>query len=97
MATSKEADWSTQLKVCEKIYYKASQKELAQDWNQAFELYTKAAQSYITLAGLAPDDSSRTRVRSASRRAIERAEKIKQRGLIGIPKEPKSQGWNASL
>lgn len=52
-------------------------KELERDLDGAFQLYIKAAQTFLHLASLAPDKVSKERCIAAGNRALERAERIK--------------------
>ena len=57
---------------------KAAQKELSKDFDAAFELHVKAAESFLHLAQTLPDSSAKASCKMAAGRALERAEQIKR-------------------
>ena len=57
---------------------KAAQKELSKDFDAAFELHVKAAETFIHLAHTLPDASAKASCKTAARKALERAEQIKK-------------------
>ena len=56
---------------------KATQKELSQDFDAAFELHVKAAESFIHLVQTLPDATAKASCKAAAKKALERAEHIK--------------------
>ncbi|KAM0793367.1 hypothetical protein ACM66B_000822 [Microbotryomycetes sp. NB124-2] len=57
---------------------RATRLELDRDYNQAFQLYVKAAQQYMYLVRHCTDASEKARMRQVSSKLIERATRIKQ-------------------
>lgn len=58
------------------LYTQATHAELAQDYDDAFRLYIKAAEGFLHLSRSA-DDSAKSRWKKEAGRALERAERIK--------------------
>jgi len=58
-------------------YSKATKAELGKDWNQAFQLYIKAAEGYLHLSRTTVDDRLRAHYKADAGKALKRAEKIK--------------------
>lgn len=57
------------------LYTRAAKFELENDWNNAFELYLQAADSFLHISRTAENS---LRYRNKAAKALERAEKIKQ-------------------
>ncbi|KAF8523246.1 cysteine proteinase [Gautieria morchelliformis] len=57
---------------------KAAQKELSKDFDAAFELHVKAAESFLHLAQTLPDAGAKATCKMAAGKALERAEQIKR-------------------
>ncbi|KAF8526006.1 hypothetical protein BU17DRAFT_41274 [Hysterangium stoloniferum] len=77
---------------------KAVQKELNRDFDAAFELHIKAAESFIHLAQTLPDSPAKTNCRTAASKALERAEQIKKvkqdvRPVAADPYSAQEQGY----
>lgn len=72
----------------QRSYIKASRAELAEDYDEAFRLYIKAAEGFLYLSRGSLDDASSTRWKKDAGKALERAERIKgvkgQSGLRGV-------------
>ncbi|KAF5355468.1 hypothetical protein D9758_006317 [Tetrapyrgos nigripes] len=66
-----------QIKNAESAYSKATQAELAKDFDSAYRLYIKSAESFIYLSGSTSAGESKTRWNNSARKALERAEKLK--------------------
>jgi calpain-7 len=69
-------------------YTKATRAELAQEYDEAFRLYIKAAEGFIHLSRGSADDADKVRWKKEAGKALERAERIKcvkgQSGLRGV-------------
>ncbi|EIW80539.1 cysteine proteinase [Coniophora puteana RWD-64-598 SS2] len=77
---------------------KAAQAELRSDWDQAFNLYARAADRAIHLSRDTTDDQARARLRQSARRALDRAEKIKRaRPVAPLPADPFSPQQQAAV
>ncbi|KAK7057703.1 calpain catalytic domain-containing protein [Favolaschia claudopus] len=61
----------------ESTYAKAVKAEFAKDYDAAFRLYIKAAESYLHLSRSADHDRDKTKYKTSAGKALERAEKIK--------------------
>jgi hypothetical protein len=74
--------------IIQKSYTKASRAELAEDYDEAFGLYIKAAEGFLYLSRGSVDDASSARWKKEAGKALERAERIKgvkgQSGLRGV-------------
>lgn len=57
---------------------RAAQKELSKDFDAAFELHVKAAESFLHLAQTLPDPRAKASCKIAAGKALERAEQIKR-------------------
>ncbi|THV06173.1 cysteine proteinase [Dendrothele bispora CBS 962.96] len=57
------------------MYTKATQAELAKDFDNAYRLYIKAAELFLHLSGSTSDDT-KSKWNSSARRSLERAEKL---------------------
>jgi calpain-7 len=81
------------------IYSKAVKAELESDWDQAFRLYIKAAESYLHLNRTTTDEKLRAKCNANAVKALERAEKIKakRQDLAPVVVDPFSVGMSESL
>ncbi|KAF8328978.1 hypothetical protein F5887DRAFT_1082791 [Amanita rubescens] len=61
----------------ETTYSKATEAELAKNYDAAFRLYIKSANGYLHLSRSAPSDVQKEKWKSSASKALERAEKIK--------------------
>jgi calpain-7 len=59
------------------LYSKAAKAELDKDWDTAFRLYVKSAESFLHLSRLTSNETVRTKLKLNAGKALERAEKIK--------------------
>jgi calpain-7 len=68
--------------------------ELESDWDQAYRLYIKTAESYLHLNRTTNDEGLRARCQANAGKALERAEKIrmKKKDLTPVVVDPFSVG-----
>jgi calpain-7 len=73
---------------------KATGAEQRQDWDQAFQLYIKAAESFLSLYRSTPHKTLRSEYKICAGKALERAEKIKavKRDLTPVVVNPFCKG-----
>ncbi|KAF8627516.1 hypothetical protein AX15_004392 [Amanita polypyramis BW_CC] len=72
-------DKEKEVRAAEATYTKATQAELAKNYDAAFRLYIKAAEGYLHLSRLSgtAGEAQKTKWKASATRALERAEKIK--------------------
>ncbi|KIK69012.1 hypothetical protein GYMLUDRAFT_53518 [Collybiopsis luxurians FD-317 M1] len=80
----------------ESLYSRATRSELARDYDSAFRLYVKAAESFIHLSS-SPSATERDKSQwnNNANRALERAERIKEMAERSRPSPSSSEGTSA--
>lgn len=78
------------------LYTQATHAELAQDYDEAFRLYIRAAEGFLHLSRGSVNDSAKSPWKKEAGRALERAERIKgvrcQGGLRTVEVDYWSEG-----
>ncbi|KAK4055292.1 cysteine protease [Microbotryomycetes sp. JL201] len=71
------AQWAAKLREAQTLGTRATRLELGRNYNEAFQLYVKAAQSYMYLVRHSTDSHEKEKLRQVSAKLVERATRIK--------------------